>query len=248
MPAPAPSRKTAKLQQSLNRDLSIYALAAASATGIGVLAMPQLAQAQIVYTPAHEVLEAGASVSIDFNRDGIKDVIVVDRLTKGRSHSLTSAKASMLAIPNAGGVARRYYNAAGAFRPGEKIGTSRSFASQPDLMCTAYLFLDYYFGSWMPFATNRYLGVRFTVKGKPHFGWVRMTTTWREGKGGIKALITGYAYQTQAEIAIAAGDRGDGKGMDHAVDSIPQFSADGRSGTLGALALGADGLLVWRHP
>jgi hypothetical protein len=251
MPPAAPSRRTVKLPQSLNRDLSVYALAAGAA-GIGAVAMPQPAQAQIVYTPAHEVLEAGSSVSIDFNHDGITDVTVVNRITKGRSHSLTSARASMLAIPGVqpyGGVARRYYNAAGAFRPGEKIGSSRSFDLQIDLMCTAYLFLDYYFGSWMPSATNRYLGVRFTLNGTPHFGWVRLNTTWREGKGGIKDLITGYAYQTQPGTAIAAGDRGDNKGIGPAADSISESSSsENRPASLGALALGAAGLPIWRRP
>jgi hypothetical protein len=251
MPPTPPSRRAVKLSRSLNRDLSAYAIAAGAA-GIGALAIPQLAQAQIVYTPAHEVLEAGSSASIDFNHDGITDFTVVNRITKGRSHSLTSAKASMLAIPGAqpyGGVARRYYNAAGAFPPGEKIGSSRSFDPQIDLMCTAYLFLDYYFGSWMSSATNRYLGVRFTLEGKPHFGWVRLNTTWREGKGGIKALITGYAYQTQPGTEIAAGDRGDGKSVGSAADSAPESAPmETRPGSLGALALGADGLPVWRHP
>jgi hypothetical protein len=65
MPPAAPSRRTVTLSQSLNRDLSVYALAAGAA-GIGAVAMPQPAQAQIVYTPAHEVLEAGSSASIDF--------------------------------------------------------------------------------------------------------------------------------------------------------------------------------------
>ena len=110
-------------------------------------------------------------MSLDFNHDGTADVTIVDRVTKGRSGSLTFARGSLLAVPGArpyGGLARRYYNAAGAFPPGAKIGNSRSFASGVDLMCTAYLFLDYYFGSWMPAAANRYLGVRFTLKGKPH--------------------------------------------------------------------------------
>jgi hypothetical protein len=225
---------------------------AASAAGIGAVAIPQSAQAQIVYTPAHEVLEAGATVNLDLNHDGITDVAIVNRISIGRSGHTFSARGSLLAIPGAGpdgGVARRYYNAAGAFRPGQKIGSSRSFASQRDLMCTAYLGLDYYFGSWMPFATNRYLGVRFTLNGKPHFGWVRMNTTWRETKEGIKGLITGYAYQTQPETAIAAGDRGDGKSVDPTSDSIPESSgSENRPASLGTLALGADSLQVWRHP
>jgi len=242
-----PSRKTVKLPQSLNRDLTLYALAAGAA-GIGAIAMPQPVQAQIVYTPAHIVLEAGSTVNLDLNHDGITDVAIVDRISIGRSGHTFSARALMVAIPGAppyGGVARRYYNAAGAFLPGQKIGNSRSFNSQKDLMCTAYLGLDYYFGSWMPFATNRYLGVRFTLNGQPHFGWVRMNTTWRETKEGIKALITGYAYETQPGKAIAAGDQGDDTSAGPA-DSIPESAT--RLVSLGALALGSDALAIWRRP
>jgi hypothetical protein len=116
-------------------------------------------------------------------------------------------------------------------------------------MCTAYLGLDYYFGSWMPLATNRYLGVRFTLNGKPHFGWVRMNTTWRETKESIKALITGYAYETQPGVAIAAGDRGEGKSAAPAADSIPETSStNSRPATLGTLAIGANGSSAWHRP
>lgn len=246
----ARSRKAVNLRESLDYDLTVYALAAGAA-GIGALAMPQPARAQIVYTPAHIVLEAGTTVNLDLNHDGITDVAIVDRVSIGRSGHTFSARASLLAIPGTppyGGVARRYYNAAGAFRPGQKIGNSRSFDSQKDLMCTAYLGLDYYFGSWMPFATNRYLGVRFPLNGKRHFGWVRMNTTWNETKSGIKALITGYAYETRPGVAIAAGDRGDGTSVDPA-DSIPESApTKNRSTSLGGLALGSDGLAIWRRP
>jgi hypothetical protein len=245
----APSRRTIKLRESLNYDLNVYALAAGAA-GIGALAMPQPARAQIVYTPAHTVLEAGSTVNLDLNHDGITDVAIVDRVSIGRSGHTFSARASLLAIPGArpyGGVARRYYNAAGAFKPGQKIGNSRSFDSQKDLMCTAYLGLDYYFGSWMPFATNGYLGVRFTLNGKPHFAWVRMNTTWNENKSGIKALITGYAYETRPGVAIAAGDRGDRTSVVPA-DSISESPSKKTRASLGALALGSDGLAIWRRP
>lgn len=242
-------RKKVKLPQALNCDLAVYALAAGAA-GIGAVAVPELAQAQIVYTPAHIVLESGSTVNLDLNHDGITDVAIVNRISIGRSGHTFSARASMLAIPGAppyGGVARRYYNAAGAFRPGQKIGDSRSFDSQKDLMCTAYLGLDYYFGSWMPFATNRYLGVRFTLNGKPHFGWVRMNTTWRETKEGIKALITGYAYETQAGVAIAAGDEGERTSVQPA-DLISESVPGKNRASLGTLALGSEGLPIWRRP
>ena len=47
-----PARVPAQLSQSLNQRVHAYALAA-SAAGVGVLALAQPAEAKIVYTPAH---------------------------------------------------------------------------------------------------------------------------------------------------------------------------------------------------
>jgi hypothetical protein len=45
-------RKTAKLSDSLHHQLNMYALAA-SAAGVGVLALTQAAEAGIIYNPAN---------------------------------------------------------------------------------------------------------------------------------------------------------------------------------------------------
>jgi hypothetical protein len=50
--APVP-RKTFKISESLNRQLHAYA-AAASATGVSVLALAGGAEAKVVYTETHE--------------------------------------------------------------------------------------------------------------------------------------------------------------------------------------------------
>ena len=47
------SRNTAKLSTSLSHNLNMYALAA-SAAGVGVLALASPAEGKIVYTPAHK--------------------------------------------------------------------------------------------------------------------------------------------------------------------------------------------------
>jgi hypothetical protein len=49
------SRKAAKLSQALHADLAAYALAAGAA-GVTWLALAPPADAQIVYTPTHELL------------------------------------------------------------------------------------------------------------------------------------------------------------------------------------------------
>jgi hypothetical protein len=67
-------RKTADLSESVHRQLSMYALAA-SAAGLGFLTSSQPAEAKIVYTPAHVVVQRGwpGIVSLDLNHDGITD-------------------------------------------------------------------------------------------------------------------------------------------------------------------------------
>ncbi len=53
-------------------------------------------------------------------------------------------------------------------------------------------------GPWLN-VKNRYLGLKFIIKGKDHFGWARLTTT------GRIALLTGYAYETIPNKPIIAG-------------------------------------------
>jgi hypothetical protein len=45
-----------KLSDSLHHQLNMYALAA-SAAGVGMLTLVQAAEAKIVYTPAHHVID-----------------------------------------------------------------------------------------------------------------------------------------------------------------------------------------------
>ena len=64
-------RKTASnLSESVHQRLNMYALAA-SAAGVGVLALAQPAEAKIIYTPAHKSI--GAKTFLDLNHDGVHD-------------------------------------------------------------------------------------------------------------------------------------------------------------------------------
>ena len=65
-----------RLSEPLNHRLSQYALAA-SAAGVGVLALAQPAEARIVYTPAHRYIRLNHPLGIDLNRDGIVDFYVL---------------------------------------------------------------------------------------------------------------------------------------------------------------------------
>ena len=57
MSRPSGPRKTANLSQSTNHQLRMYALAA-SAAGVGILTLAQVAEAKIVYTPQRQPARA----------------------------------------------------------------------------------------------------------------------------------------------------------------------------------------------
>jgi len=95
---------------------------------------------------------------------------------------------------------------------------------------------------------NRYLGLKFKIKGKFHFGWARLTVTTE--KNGFTAALTGYAYETIPGKAIVAGAT---QGADDTDKNIEQSNPAALTvptpepAVLGALAMGAPGLSIWRR-
>ena len=87
-------------------------------------------------------------------------------------------------------------------------------------MCKTSFYSDG--GPWYN-VPNRYLGLKFYVKGKAHYGWARLKTT------ACHATLTGYAYETIPNKPIITGKT---KGPD--VITV-------QPGGLGALAPGAAG-------
>ena len=58
---------------------------------------------------------------------------------------------------------------------------------------------------------GRYLGLKFLIRGKVHYGWARLNVT--VGNSKITATLTGYAYETIPNNPIIAGKT---KGPDEA--------------------------------
>ena len=91
---------------------------------------------------------------------------------------------------------------------------------------------DYeYYGQWNK-VTNRYLGLKFQVKGKKHYGWARLSVT--VNKLTITPTLTGYAYETVPSKPVIAGKT---KGTD-VIEAVEPAS-------LGHLAQGSAGLAAW---
>jgi len=232
----ARSRKQKPLCESLHRRLSLYALAAA---GAGALVQPS--EAEVVYTPIDQKIFANEQFAIDLNHDGVTDFTIVNRLHRSNMQ--------LKVLPAFGGYAvlGQYIGWAEAMFPGSTVGVNRpsgrpSFGN--NIMASVGSYEGYNEGSWFN-VSDRYLGLAFKIHGKLHYGWARLTTNWN-GQLKIETTLTGFAYETEPDIPIIAGDTGGlGESGADASPSGEMLSAPKPSqppATLGALALGVNGL------
>jgi hypothetical protein len=241
-------RKTATLPESTHHQLNSYALAA-SAAGVGALALVLPAQAKIVYTPVHE---SAVGVKLDLNNDGIADFKFC--FSSNSSHCSTSARrrpgyfdALVVEPLNASNAIRGKGFFAFALAAGKQVKGifPKSDYTMADIDCSGTC---YYEGHWLN-ASGRYLGLKFVIKGKIHYGWARLNVHWRTQK----AILTGYAYETIPGKGIIAGqtkevaddptdkDFGPDASLTNPIPDTPQ------PGSLATLAMGAPGLSIWRR-
>jgi len=255
MKHPARSAKVRKHSDSFHHRLNSYALAAGAA-GVGLLALAEPAAAKIVYTPTHRVIGNGASYFLDFNHDGTTDLAIRNTLGQyctfeGSCHPIQS----LAALPSRSNqVVYNIYGAV-AMKAGMEIGPKGAFHGGTERM--VWSFGSWAIGSWIN-VKNRYLGVKFKIKGKIHYGWVRLSVQVQPPMQ-ITATLTGYAYETVMNKPIVAGST---KGADAGILADPEASSPSDTGssafvtvpgtarqpaTLGMLALGAPGLPPWRR-
>ncbi len=247
MKAPLLPRKTANLSESVHQQLSMYALAA-SAAGVGALCFAKPAEARIVYTPAHVAIKAnGGLFYIDLNHDGTPDFAFSNTWYVGektdRVLKIVEPSANEIWMTNS--KACNTLSVAAALPKGKRIGPKADFkhnnfgavmaAATPTGSC----------GVWLGQSNlQAYLGLKFTIKGKIHFGWARVKVDTQLQQRPFLATLTGYAYETIPGKAIIAGAT---KGPDDAEPTAALSSHTPEPATLGALALGAPGLSIWRR-
>jgi hypothetical protein len=258
----AESRRTTNLSDSLHQRLNAYALAAGAA-GMGVLACTQPATAKIVYTKAHRVIGLHSSYNLDLNHDGIND-FTISNTTHGHTSKRFFALFEEPAVGNSGMATLSrggQYLLATALKPGTVIGPEGAFVEgKGDLagIISAYFFYAV-FGQWVN-AQQRYLGLRFKIKGQTHYGWARLNVEVDYPPPlAIHAIVTGYAYETIPNKPIIAGKtKGSDDLANHAdfantndprpgaspTDPTPEMP---RHASLGTLALGAQGVPLWQR-
>ena len=207
----------------------MYTLAA-SAAGVGMLALAHSAEAKIIYTKAHVVLGARSNMryDLDVNHDGWKDFTFSHFFTVTTHASVSAVQMNPYKSNTNRVMGSRY---ASALRIGDKIGSSGHFSGS-GLMAGEWARPHsqsiQFFGAWANDGkglSDRYLGLRFSVKDKIHYGWARVSVS----KFRFVGTLTGYAYETIPNKPIIAGQT---RGKDEA--------------TLGHLATGASAIPAWR--
>jgi hypothetical protein len=216
--APQP-RKTFKISDSLNRQLNTYALAA-SAAGVSVLALARASEAKVVYTETHQVTLSRVPLYIDLNHDGIKDFVLRTRYYWGSYFEVGLSASGYQNMNNAVAGKRfsdgsYFVSAAYALPAGARIGPEGKFPVHHPFMAVE-LFSRVHTSKYSdagPWAgkgkgvTNRYLGLKFVIHGKVHYGWARLSVTLGHHRqyDDVSGTLTGYAYETIPNKPIIAG-------------------------------------------
>ena len=265
------SRRTpSNLPALLHQRLSTYALAAGAA-GVSLLALGQSSEAEVVYTPANDLIGRDGSYNLDLNHDGIVDYIITERAGKDRSFgtvqlvSATARLGNKVNCPSAYCISGLTYAAAlsrGIRVPSQLLG----WLGQGVPMALREQFKTgrsvYYAFAWDN-VSDRYLGLRFQINGETHYGWARLTVKFHHGLPKDRtwdAHLTGYAYETIPDKAIRAGQTegaaDDATARPHSTSpsgaTLTAFarkpvSRPAQFAALGTLALGADGFPLWRR-
>jgi hypothetical protein len=242
-------RTASELSEAVQRQLNLYALAA-TAAGVGMLALSQSAEGKIVYTPTHKVLIGRGFVALDLNHDGLRDFTLAQTFTNTVVSHYQHSTLNVYPFKNTKNLILGKGIYAAALPAGASIGSARKFRSKNNLMAKLMNPDSSYqwYGPWAnggKGVKNRYLGLKFTVKGKIHFGWARLTVDTANNR--ITTTLTGYAYETISKKAIIAG-KTNGPDDASAEESNAALTVPTpEPATLGVLALGSPGLSIWRR-
>src|SRR5271157_2461793 len=248
MRSPRRGSNPSEVFQFIQTRLNTYALAA-SAAGVGVLALAQPTQASVVYTPTHQVIGANGVYNLDLTGNGTVNFLIQEWVSGFTSNNALLCDA---AIGN-GVVGKARF--ASALSAGASIGPNQKFVgggNNGEVMLSVTHFTTgstgYVHGAWSN-VRNRYLGLKFQFSGETHYGWARVSV--KRQANHFTAVLTGYAYETTPNTAIIAGEisgnaADSSGGANSANPGSPVASASSansadsaRYKSLGELALGA---------
>lgn len=237
-------QKNSQLPSSLHNKLTAYTISAAAA-GVAILATTPSSEAEIIFTPVNGVIAPGDKYGIDLNGDGVIDFTIENDL-----HLSTTPFGDDLDIAPAKGNGvwqgpRERFNGkdAAALQAGVPVGSGKPFVFQEVNMAYASLTASTYVsgGPWRN-VKNRFLGLRFVIDGEVHYGWARLTVLTDSHREMVRATLTGYAYETEANTPILTGKTSGSEAFDQLMPV-----RDKEPASLGVLASGTTGLNLWRR-
>ena len=203
------------------------------------------AAAEIVVTQTHVVL-IGNSNPFTIELDGTTEFTL-----KIRGQGLYYNKFNVSAASGAGMVGHGRSNQVAALKFGAPIGTADQFEAGKQTLASAFIcrFSSCTDGTGGPFAnvTDRFLGLKFKLSGQVYYGWAGFSKVIA-GDGGVTVFLTAYAYQTEPNTLIYAGQSSDSPRESRLLpgNGTAPNAAKLQPATLGVLALGSLGLDVWR--
>lgn len=248
------AKKTYNFSSSINPLMGAYTVAAGIA-GVTLLAMAQPSEAEIVYTPANQNIGHNGSYKLDLNHDGISDFVLAERgvpLSFGtfQSFAVSAQRGNQVNCPSS--FCASSFDIAAALSEGTEIGSNNhrhGWMGRVVPMAFEEFWAkngSMYYGLEWANVSNRYLGLEFEIDGETHFGWARLSVTFHGKAGGIRTWethLSGYAYETVADQSILAAQTVEAEDAKSSPISPAFFPAK----SLGALALGAQGLALWRR-
>jgi len=192
--SPASLRSPQELSQSLLHQLSAYAIAATSA-GVGVLALAGSAQAKIVFTAV--TMRITNATILDFNRDHKPNFLFSTSFWNE-----TSSDGGWLGVAPVGAQNRIWGTGkyASALSSGVLVGPNKKKFQQGHGRMLGWAKGWWGSSSTGPWekVTRGYLGLKFVIQGKTHYGWacISMKPGW---------YVVGYAYETIPNKPIITG-------------------------------------------
>jgi hypothetical protein len=208
-----------KKSRKLEKDIVAYSLAAGA-----VLIGAAGANAAVHHTDlgAGVVLNTdGATIDIDFDGGGTEFTIAFGTSYRRVNVAYRTANASWRGGNGYGTTGAIALNNGDNVDSGAQWGHS-NLTGTNSFGNMAYTSYNLGYGSFAG-TSDKYLGVRFTISGNTHYGWIQVQVP----ADVTYATITGYAYEDVADAQITAG-------------AIPE------PGSLALLAIGAAGLAAWR--
>ncbi len=230
--------------------------------GIGAfIAFSEVTEAKVVFTPDNRWLSRGGfsdgthrcskgdTLPLDLNHDGNRDFTLCSWGAKSSSAlsvlpGLPGHRRSKNMIAQVKGCFRTIQGGSGCFyvpaplQYGKKIGPKTKWGQGRDMQaCVWYETTQnpprYCYGAWSGQAgEDAYLGFKFQIKGKPHYGWEHAVISYNGSS--LQLHSVGYAYETIPNKPITAGKT---KGKD--VITL-------QPGNLFDLATGASAISAWR--